>query len=59
MPIDFRLLNVAITHHAAELHRLLRVKRDHSGTAPDHAIVLIAALLDFIEAEEAAVKRTA
>lgn len=51
MSIDLRLLTCAIHHHAEELHRLLDVKCEHTGTSPQHSRVLLVALFDYLNAE--------
>ena len=51
MPIDLRVLTSTIHHHAQELHRLLDVKCEHTGTSPQHTRVLLVALFDYLNAE--------
>ena len=51
MPVDERLLAVAIVYHASELERLLRDRSSIAETNPQHVVLLIAALLDFLDAE--------
>jgi hypothetical protein len=52
MALDMRLLNLAITYNATELHRLLTTRCDTTGITPDHTRVLLAALLVFLEEDK-------